>query len=79
MSNMLKKRPRMTDLIRRYGGEECAVALPDVPPSNAVVVLDKVREAFSEIKQFYPDCEFTVTMSCGVAIFPDFDDVPSLT
>lgn len=79
MSNMLKQRLRMTDLIGRYGGEEFAVALPDVSPSNAVVVLDKVRQAFSEIKQLHPGGEFSVTMSCGVAMFPDFDDVPSLT
>ena len=49
MSNMLKKRLRMTDLIGRYCGEHFAVALPDVSPSNARLVLDKVREAFSKI------------------------------
>ncbi|MBG04183.1 MAG: hypothetical protein CMM59_08910 [Rhodospirillaceae bacterium] len=79
MSNMLKQRLRMTDLIGRYGGEEFAVALPDVSPSNAVLVLDKVREAFSQIKQIHAGGEFNVTMSCGVAMFPDFEDVPSLT
>ena len=49
MSNMLKKRLRMTDLIGRYCGEEFAVALPDVSPSNARLVLDKVHQAFSQI------------------------------
>ncbi len=79
MSNMLKQRLRMTDIIGRYGGEEFAVALPDVSPSNAMVVLDKVREAFAQIQQIHSGGEFTVTLSCGVAMFPDFDDVPSLT
>lgn len=79
MSNMLKQRLRMTDIIGRYGGEEFAVALPDVSPSNAMVVLDKVREAFADIKQLHSGGEFSVTLSCGVAMFPDFDDVPSLT
>ena len=49
MSNMLKKRLRMTELIGRYCGEEFAVALPDVSPSNARLVLDKVHQAFSQI------------------------------
>ncbi len=79
MSNMLKQRLRMTDLIGRYGGEEFAVALPNVSTRNAFLVLDKVRQAFSEIKQMHPGGEFNVTMSCGIAMFPDFDDAPSLS
>lgn len=50
---MLKQRLRMKDLICRHGGEKFAVALPDVSPSNAGLVLDKVREAFSQIKQIH--------------------------
>ena len=79
MSNMLKQRWCMTDLIGRYGGEKFAVALPDVSPSNAVLVLDKVREAFSQIKQIYVGGELNFTVSCGVAVFRDFEYMPSMT
>ena len=44
-----------------------------------MLVLDKVREAFADIKQMYNCGEFSVSLSCGVAMFPDFDDVPALT
>ena len=77
MSNMLKKRLRMTDLIGRSCGEDFAVALPDVSPSNARLVLDKVRDAFSKIQLIRAGGVFTVTMSRGVAMFPDFEDVPT--
>ena len=79
ISNMLKERLRMTDLIGRYGGDEIAVALPNISASNAVLVLDKFRRSFSQTKQIYAGGNFKVTMSCGVAMFPDFKDVSSLT
>ncbi|MEC8171967.1 MAG: GGDEF domain-containing protein, partial [Pseudomonadota bacterium] len=65
--------------IGRYCGEEFAVSLPDVSPSNARSVLDKVREAFSHIQLIYAGGVFKVTMSRGVAMFPNFKDVPPLT
>ena len=74
---MLKKRLRMTDLIGRFCGEDFAVAPPDVSPSNARLVLDKVREAFSKIQLICAGGVFTVTMSRGVAMSPDFEDVPT--
>ena len=79
ISNILKERLRMTDLIGRYGGDEIAVALPNISASNAVLVLDKFRRFFSQTKQIYAGGNFKVTMSCGVAMFPDFKDVSSLT
>ncbi|MEC8172086.1 MAG: hypothetical protein VX090_01770, partial [Pseudomonadota bacterium] len=43
------------------------------------MVLDKVREAFSQIKQIHVGGEFNVTMSGGVAMVRFFEYVPSMT
>jgi diguanylate cyclase (GGDEF)-like protein/PAS domain S-box-containing protein len=36
---------RATDLLGRYGGDEFAVLLPDCPPDEAFVVIERLREA----------------------------------
>ena len=79
MSNLLKQRIRMTDLIGRYGGEEFAIGLPDISVEDAVTIIDKMREAFAEVTHYAGEREFNVTMSCGIAMFPDYDDVPAIT
>lgn len=69
----------MTDVIGRYGGEEFAVALPDIDSETAIGVIDEVREAFAQIKHYHVSGDFSVTLSCGVAMYPDHDDVTTLT
>ena len=76
---MLKERLRKTDSIGRYGGDEIAVAQPNISASNAVLVLDKFRHTFSQTKQISAGGNLKVTISCGVAIFPDHNDVTSTT
>lgn len=34
---------RSSDMIGRYGGEEFLIALPDVSPEQARVVIDRIR------------------------------------
>lgn len=79
LSLLLKQRLRTTDIIGRYGGEEFVVALPETPQSDAVRVLNDIREGFSVIDQPSHLGPFRVTLSCGVASFPARDGIESLT
>lgn len=78
LSVMLKKRLRKTDIIGRYGGEEFALILPETKKEDAVKVLNEIREGFSSVRHFHEGKEFTVTFSCGVAVFPDFFEAQKL-
>jgi diguanylate cyclase (GGDEF)-like protein len=55
---------RQIDVCARYGGEEFAVILPDTDRDGAVVVADRIRARVSRQRT-------TVTLSGGVATFPD--------
>jgi len=79
LSSLLKQRLRATDIIGRTGGEEFAVALAGVSGSQAETILNDIRRAFSKIQQQHEKGEFTVTLSCGVATFPEFGNVSDLT
>ncbi|TVQ27515.1 MAG: diguanylate cyclase [Spirochaetaceae bacterium] len=73
LSRLLNDRLRKTDVIGRYGGEEFGVVMFDVTVDVAVAVLDKVRIAFEQTTHVAGERSFSVTFSCGVAGYPDFD------
>ncbi len=79
LSSLLRQRLRSTDITGRTGGEEFAVALSGTTAESALTIMNDVRESFQMIRQHYDGGEFTVTMSCGVAGFPEFGDATALT
>ena len=78
LSNLLKQRLRATDVIGRYGGEEFAVVLPDADADTAVRILDEVRQSFADIRHQHDDGDFVVTLSSGIATYPQYSEVPHL-
>jgi len=65
--------PRSVDLLARYGGEEFAAILPGTEPEGALLVAAKMREAVAREKiGNAPTRGGWVTVSIGVACYPDF-------
>ena len=72
LARLLRQRLRGADVIGRLGGEEFAAILPETAIEEAHGVFDEIRKAFSSIV-FHGDAdqEFSVTISIGLAAFPD--------
>jgi GGDEF domain-containing protein/HAMP domain-containing protein len=64
----------------RYGGEEFVLILPETDKAGAVLAADRLREGLERDPLVpTPEAEFPVTLSAGVATFPDdADDVDGL-
>ncbi|MEO7221256.1 MAG: diguanylate cyclase [Devosia sp.] len=58
---------RRIDVVGRYGGEEFGVILLDTSPEAAAVVVDRLRQRFSETTFRSGEKDFNVTFSCGLA------------
>ena len=79
LARLMKERLRATDLVGRMGGEEFAAVLADTDATGAARIFDELRDAFARIRHNAEGREFSVTMSCGVAQFPGFDDASRLS
>ncbi len=62
---------REIDIAGRYGGEEFCVILPDTDKAGALVVAERIREAVHAHRIKAYDASLAVTISLGVAAFPD--------
>jgi len=66
---VMKSVLRSGDFAGRNGGEEFAILLPDTEIAMALNIAERVRAAVAEISP--PGSDVTVTVSIGVAGFPD--------
>lgn len=80
LARLLRQRLRGADVIGRMGGEEFAAILPNTGIEEARGVFDEIRKDFSRIV-FHGDDgqEFSVTISIGLAAFPDSDTATDLS
>lgn len=70
LSRVLQQRLRNTDTVGRYGGEEFAVILADVPIERAARLVNELREDFSRVTFHSANGEFHCTFSAGIASYP---------
>ncbi|MDO9466040.1 MAG: diguanylate cyclase, partial [Thiobacillus sp.] len=78
LSWLLKQRLRKQDVICRYGGEEFLIALPHTDAEQAFVIMDRIRQDFSQIRHPHSGGHFSATVSGGIATYPLYQNSDSL-
>jgi diguanylate cyclase (GGDEF)-like protein len=71
LANLLRQRLRLSDVLGRYGGDEYLVVLPDTDGSAALAKMDDIRRNFAAVEHDTGRQSFMVTLSGGVAEYPD--------
>ncbi|UCE89941.1 MAG: diguanylate cyclase [Pseudomonadota bacterium] len=78
LARLLRRGLRRVDSVGRYGGEEFAVILPETDLANAAKALERIRDQFAGLRHSHGHEEFSITLSCGLARFPDCSDASRL-
>ena len=77
VAQLLKKNSRTTDYVCRYGGEEMSIILPNTSAEEALNNANRICKAVAEKPfQLTPVDSAPVTISLGVATFPDNAQTP---
>lgn len=71
VARVLRGAVRKIDIPARYGGEEFVVVLESTDLAGAVLLANRIRTEVSEVVVESEQGPFSVTMSIGVAAFPD--------
>jgi diguanylate cyclase (GGDEF)-like protein len=74
VARVLAREARTTDLVARYGGEEFAVVMPETDTAGALVIAERIRERIAQLVTETSQGPLQVTMSLGVATFPEDGD-----
>lgn len=71
LADMLLSQTRSSDIVARYGGEEFVVILPETAGREASISSERVRKSFEELELRFANDDSAVTVSCGIATYPD--------
>jgi diguanylate cyclase (GGDEF)-like protein len=79
VAKILRDSCRSTDVVARYGGEEFALILPGVMSARATDLLERFRRVIAVKPIHMPNRPqpASVTVSIGVAIWPDDGETPT--
>jgi diguanylate cyclase (GGDEF)-like protein len=69
VSSMFHQQVRKIDVVCRYGGEEFAILLSQTNQQHSLAVAEKLRRLVESWQ--FPGVPQSVTISAGVATFPD--------
>jgi len=71
VARILEVKARKVDIVARYGGEEFVLVLPDTDGPGAEMFANRLREEVGAQVMRSEHGDFNVTLSMGVATFPD--------
>lgn len=72
IAKIIMRNIRITDWVARYGGEEFAIILPEMDLEEAGIICENIRKKIEAFRFSYANLSLKVTVSFGVASFPDF-------
>lgn len=80
LATLLLEKVRAIDVACRYGGEEFLLLLPNMAAESALVRAEQCRQAFADEGVLWDALRIQVTMSIGIACYPQHGDtLPELT
>jgi diguanylate cyclase (GGDEF)-like protein len=77
VADRVREQVREVDVIARYGGEEFVVILPETDTDGACHLAERVCEAIRDAGIDTPEGPLEVTVSVGVAVYPEHGDTPA--
>ncbi|MBI4831283.1 MAG: GGDEF domain-containing protein, partial [Candidatus Lindowbacteria bacterium] len=77
LGQLIMEAIRYEDFAARYGGEEFVVVLPETSPENALHPAERLRKSLEARVFEAGDSRFSVTVSVGIAGYPDHADTMS--
>jgi diguanylate cyclase (GGDEF)-like protein len=80
LASLLRRSFRRDDILGRYGGEEFVAIMQDTSMADAAIVVERVRDEFSQIGHSSEiDGElFYATFSAGISSYPNFVEPEAL-
>jgi len=78
LAGQIASRIRKTDFVARYGGEEFVIIMSGTEVSDALLVIEKLRQAIEKCPFHFKKKQVQVTMSFGIASFEENDSIESV-